>query len=796
MQFQQLYYTSCRSGLSGYAGYQFNAVTPGVSPEVMNEVEALSSYEPPATLGHSPTPEQIAACPVNLCFVPGPRPIVANVAFTGTDYSGRFGNYFAHALVPADGTVWEGPPPIQLWRAPLWTQETAAHPDLPPLRGPLPTGPLDRGAVDDFLDRAAGRARLPALLAAAERAVLDQERSVVIYARDADEVARWIAALSFLLPPPLAARMSFATYQFRPSYSRHHVIGTVPGAEIALDERSFEAFYLFDFASGGASDVEAGPPAQLLAATGAAAAEPLWRTAARLAAGDELRLADWYPPVVAAALLDGGLGIGPADLDAVCAWLSEHAPRLGRDVVGRVGAAALDHEAASPAHLSRLADAAAASGVGELLALAEKRLVADQLAAAPTTARQVATLRSAAARDLAARRYTELLADADADAVVRLLGMAEAHGVSPDPLVLHDCGLRVVGPELLSTPTDTGLHEAVRQWSELRTGALEHLGRFPGDSRLFALFDAGFERAVPADELAGMPSLLQARLVARARRHPERRVDTALEVLSMRGPSGRIDNALLLALWPDGWSFDDARALLARLPERCAGDSVFVPWVERLPHERLTPGDADAYGALCDTLAELPLAAMLKTGLRDRLKAMTTIREAERRFAEAVRKRRDAESLAAGEALLAAYDAPVVEPARDYLRIRLAALLPTLPHDLRAALLVRAPDEVVRDHLAQVERGLDGDEAAAVAVAGAAFTTLCAAARRKDGKKVADGLQAVLLHRLPDWRKRRLNAVEREVRRRSVRMAEEFKRWRSRHCRPRRGWLAVWSKPH
>ena len=32
MAFQQLYYTSCEHGLSGYAGYQFNAITPGYRP--------------------------------------------------------------------------------------------------------------------------------------------------------------------------------------------------------------------------------------------------------------------------------------------------------------------------------------------------------------------------------------------------------------------------------------------------------------------------------------------------------------------------------------------------------------------------------------------------------------------------------------------------------------------------------------------------------------------------------------------------------------------------------------------
>jgi hypothetical protein len=48
--FAQLYYTSCEHGLTGLPGYQFNAVTPGVTVEVMREVERITGYEPPADL--------------------------------------------------------------------------------------------------------------------------------------------------------------------------------------------------------------------------------------------------------------------------------------------------------------------------------------------------------------------------------------------------------------------------------------------------------------------------------------------------------------------------------------------------------------------------------------------------------------------------------------------------------------------------------------------------------------------------------------------------------------------------
>src|SRR5512142_1681662 len=102
MAFQQLYYTSCRSGLAGYGGYQFNAVTPGVSPVVMREVEDRTIYEPPRRLLADPAADEPEAYPVAFSHTTSETTgasLTTHVVFTGADYSGRPGNYFVHALV-------------------------------------------------------------------------------------------------------------------------------------------------------------------------------------------------------------------------------------------------------------------------------------------------------------------------------------------------------------------------------------------------------------------------------------------------------------------------------------------------------------------------------------------------------------------------------------------------------------------------------------------------------------------------------------------------------------------------
>jgi hypothetical protein len=90
MGLAQLYYTSCETGLSGFAGFQFNAVTPGIPPDVLRTVESLTSYKPPRWLGARPTPEERR--------VPGqPR------VHQPTDDDPGEGGLPGHGLLPAIG---------------------------------------------------------------------------------------------------------------------------------------------------------------------------------------------------------------------------------------------------------------------------------------------------------------------------------------------------------------------------------------------------------------------------------------------------------------------------------------------------------------------------------------------------------------------------------------------------------------------------------------------------------------------------------------------------------------------
>ena len=153
MAFQQLYYTSCEHGVGGYAGFQFNALSPGAGQRAMREVEQLTVYELPSW-DSSP-----ADAPVNLCHVHDAArgaTITANVVYAGTDFSGRAGNYFAHALVSdAPSQDFGGLLPVELWESPVWARAEADDTALPAITDALPRGSFDRPTVAAFLGRGA-----------------------------------------------------------------------------------------------------------------------------------------------------------------------------------------------------------------------------------------------------------------------------------------------------------------------------------------------------------------------------------------------------------------------------------------------------------------------------------------------------------------------------------------------------------------------------------------------------------------------------------------------------------------
>ncbi|MFI0483425.1 hypothetical protein [Actinomadura sp. 9N215] len=227
----QLHYTSARRGPTGRAGFQFTAETPGLPDGVRAGVTPYLSYRPPPDAPLSPDESELGGFPVSLLYdrVDG-RPLLLRCRYLGRDYSGRYGNFFAHAVV-AEPDELEGLRPAELWHAPHWAHDPAPESVLAPLDELTPGTALDPDALAAWL-AASGPGDPYALLGHLVDAVADVlgrgHGRVVLVADDVELIARWIAVVSYSLPVAAAARLSFVTYTADPDGAAQRLVGTTP----------------------------------------------------------------------------------------------------------------------------------------------------------------------------------------------------------------------------------------------------------------------------------------------------------------------------------------------------------------------------------------------------------------------------------------------------------------------------------------------------------------------------------------------------------------------------------------
>ncbi len=735
MGFRQLYYTSCEHGLSPYPGYQFNAATPGVSPQVMAEVERLTAYDPPRSLSYNADEDEIRRCPVNLCYLPSETTVVANVAFKGNDYSRRFGNYFAHALVTnRPGRDLADVVPIELWRAPFWVDTPVDHTELGELDEPPTTGKLDRGEVAAFLDEHPGRRQhLAALLDAVAKTVIEQERKVVIIEQDSDSVAQWIAAASFLLPSDLVRRMSFATYQHQPRFSPLHVVGTVPDTDVDRGEDAFERNYLFDFVAGRVSEFAVHPLAELLAAVGVQAAPGAWQRAAELADGSEAGFDDWYPVFGAASVtiwgasqpagasrgsgVAGSAATRASEPAAVTEWLAKHAQRLGEGTVSEIGGLVLTLLASGDADerpLVALAAAARDSGAAGLAESVERASVDTMIlrtrrggardgsagrGRGATVPIGTSGGRAYAIRTLD-RELRELPAGADP---FDLLDWARRAHVDVDSHVLRDVGVTTLGAAALAQPSDDRVRQVLRAMPALRDGVVDHLAEVAHSkpNQVIDALTAGLGELLEPIPTEGEPVLEEVVAIAEVRRG--RTLPTqALAVIAEsrlhdRDGAQALDGGLLEALWPGGsWDHGEALIVLDVLDHSQAATRPVTEWLATAI--LASPGNdraaAESYGKLCAAVREHPAFDHLSRTARDKAEGQlavaslvdTAVRaRSDRSFIEALgnlKKR----SGAAGSERRATVEKKLLDHASDLPAERMARVLATFPA-VRAAYL-------------------------------------------------------------------------------------------------------------
>jgi hypothetical protein len=229
MGLQQVYYTSCRVGLRGGAGFQINAASAGLDEATLRQIERYSLYQPPLHMAYA-RDRPLSAFPQSLSYysLNEQVAVLARSVYLGaTEADARGGNFFTHSLVALEGPKAFSHVPIQHWGAAYWASEAIGTTELAPLTLPPMREPFSLGSAQQFLQAAHGRLALIGPLVAALLDCLRQQRQLAIVA-PADQCANWIAALTLALPTPLVLACTFTTYAREANALPCYIVGLDP----------------------------------------------------------------------------------------------------------------------------------------------------------------------------------------------------------------------------------------------------------------------------------------------------------------------------------------------------------------------------------------------------------------------------------------------------------------------------------------------------------------------------------------------------------------------------------------
>ncbi len=268
MKVLQLFYTSCKKGLSSGAGFQTHSMSEGISEEERKEIERYGVYVAPLDLPPQPDEDEIDSLfPVSFSFfrlISG-RYCICRSKYVGRDYSGRYGNYFCHALVLESG-LWPFYP-AQLCGSSVFRDkltdaelETETTPEpLPPLSLEEVQGQLNYEINFEDVSEFAGEERLDDFKAILSSLLLhEKSHRRVVMCDDAVYIPYWAASLQMAFTVRLAHRLTFTTYTHDPEGMNYLMAFTSRnGGRFAFSEaqRDYE-YHVFDFIEEEKSAVE------------------------------------------------------------------------------------------------------------------------------------------------------------------------------------------------------------------------------------------------------------------------------------------------------------------------------------------------------------------------------------------------------------------------------------------------------------------------------------------------------------------------------------------------------------
>jgi hypothetical protein len=225
MTMKQLYYTSCRTGKSvgGSSGFQVRAVSADLPSDRVRAAIAYVGYSLPATI--MPTEKTVATAPVRLALLNtrDAGRLLCHSAYVGQDpMTGRFGNFFSHALLDVPDAL-DATQAIQTWGSAFWHRCDDDGDTCLKDVSKVPADMVLQTELARFLAEPPGRRMLGFVLHAL---VAGGDGARVFLAAPAKDVALCVYAVTKALPKTMLGDLTFSTYESDPLTCNARLVGS------------------------------------------------------------------------------------------------------------------------------------------------------------------------------------------------------------------------------------------------------------------------------------------------------------------------------------------------------------------------------------------------------------------------------------------------------------------------------------------------------------------------------------------------------------------------------------------
>lgn len=252
MAMLQHYYTSCEKGTSGSAGFQCKAMSAAISPQELKAINNIIGYRIPPTMDEYDIPRHPIA--LRYDYLHKDKCLLVCSQSNGTDEKGRPGNFFAHSVIthPQDFAVF---PPIMFWRHNFWrTNDPSESLEIPPEHSFELEPSLEFEQIWHFLDQGNRRQWFYKLLCATIHH--DNNKRAIIILDEIDNVAHWIAAVTFALPTVYRPFLTFATYHHDPYQSPFRLTGTTADSKFRFSSDEYISYFILNAQDNRISEIE------------------------------------------------------------------------------------------------------------------------------------------------------------------------------------------------------------------------------------------------------------------------------------------------------------------------------------------------------------------------------------------------------------------------------------------------------------------------------------------------------------------------------------------------------------